>query len=214
MIASLTGTVQHVTLDRAVVEVGGVGYLVHATPGTLAGLRVGERASVATSMVVREDSMTLYGFADADERDAFEIVQTVSGVGPRLALAMLAVHTPENLRRILAAEDTAALTRVPGIGKKGAQRLLLELGDRLGPPSGTGVEPAHGGAGSRPETSVAGGAGAGEVVEALTGLGWPVKAAEDAVAKVLAEAGADVVAPGDVATTLRAALRTLGGNRG
>ncbi|MBE1876765.1 Holliday junction branch migration protein RuvA [Myceligenerans pegani] len=212
MIASLTGVVQHVTLDRAVVDVGGVGYLVHATPGTLAGLRVGEEARVATSMVVREDSMTLYGFADADERDAFEIVQTVSGVGPRLALAMLAVHTPEGLRRAVAAEDTAALTRVPGIGKKGAQRILLELGDRLGPPSGaTVIAPDDGpvaAGGSVPD------AGSAQVVEALTGLGWPAKAAEDAVAKVLAEAGADVVAPAEVATTLRAALRVLGGARG
>ncbi|MBL0885739.1 Holliday junction branch migration protein RuvA [Myceligenerans indicum] len=209
MIASLTGTVQHVTLDRVVVDVGGVGYLVHATPGTLAGMRVGEQAQVATSMVVREDSMTLYGFADADERDVFEIVQTVSGVGPRLALAMLAVYPPEGLRRAVAAEDTAALTRVPGIGKKGAQRILLELGDRLGPPSGV-VEPVpDGGPGSA--GMPVGDAGTGKVVEALTGLGWPDKAAQDAVAKVLAEAGADAVAPADVATTLRAALRVLGG---
>lgn len=211
MIASLTGTVQHVTLDRAVVDVGGVGYLVHATPGTLAGLRVGEQARVATSMVVREDSMTLYGFADADERDVFEIVQTVSGVGPRLALAMLAVHPPEGLRRAVAAEDTAALTRVPGIGKKGAQRILLELGDRLGPPSG-GPAAASGDVPHGAVVPVD--AGTGQVVEALTGLGWPAKAAEDAVAKVLAEEGSDAVAPADVATTLRAALRVLGGARG
>lgn len=213
MIASLTGTVQHVTLDRAVVDVGGVGYLVHATPGTLAGLRTGEETRVATSMVVREDSMTLYGFADADERDVFEIVQTVSGVGPRLALAMLAVYPPEGLRRAVAAEDTAALTRIPGIGKKGAQRILLELGDRLGPPSGAAVESVSDGAAGLAGPAAAD-AGTGQVVEALTGLGWPAKAAEDAVAKVLAEAGADAVAPSDVATTLRAALRVLGGARG
>lgn len=213
MIASLTGIVQHVTLDRAVIDVGGVGYLVHAAPGTLAGLRVGEQATVATSMVVREDSMTLYGFADADERDAFEIVQTVSGVGPRLALAMVAVHTPEALRRIVAAEDTAALTRVPGIGKKGAQRILLELGDKLGPPAGAVVGPGQDGPPGPAGAAIAG-AGTGQVVDALTGLGWPAKAAEDAVAKVLAEAGADEVAPHDVATTLRSALRLLGGNRG
>ncbi|GAB4085835.1 Holliday junction branch migration protein RuvA [Myceligenerans cantabricum] len=212
MIASLTGVVQHVTLDRAVLDVGGVGYLVHATPGTLAGLRAGEETRVATSMVVREDSMTLYGFADADERDVFEIVQTVSGVGPRLALAMLAVHPPEVLRRAVAAEDTAALTRVPGIGRKGAQRILLELGDRLGPPSASiAGAPSAAGPGPGPDAA---GAGTGQVVEALTGLGWPAKAAEDAVAKVLAEAGADVVDPADVATTLRAALRVLGGSRG
>ena len=208
MIASLTGTVAHVTLDRAVVDVGGVGYLVHATPATLAALRVGETAGVATSMVVREDSMTLYGFADPDERDVFEAVQTVSGVGPRLALAMLAVHTPDALRRAVAGEDLAALTRVPGIGRKGAQRIVLELGDRLGPPSGTGVAEAA------PSAAVASADHSERVVEALAGLGWPAKQADDAVAKVLAEAGTDAVAADEVATTLRAALRVLGGHRG
>ncbi|MFD7022700.1 Holliday junction branch migration protein RuvA [Promicromonospora sukumoe] len=209
MIASLTGTVAHVTLDRAVVDVGGVGYLVHATPATLAALRVGETAGVATSMVVREDSMTLYGFADPDERDVFEAVQTVSGVGPRLALAMLAVHTPDALRRAVAGEDLAALTRVPGIGRKGAQRIVLELGDRLGPPSGTGVAEAA------PSAAAAASADHSErVVEALAGLGWPAKQADDAVAKVLAEAGTEAVAADEVATTLRAALRVLGGHRG
>lgn len=209
MIASLTGTVAHVGLDRAVVDVGGVGYLVHATPTTLATLRVGQTAGVATSMVVREDSMTLYGFGDPDERDVFEVVQTVSGVGPRLALAMLAVHTPDALRRAVAGEDLAALTRVPGIGRKGAQRIVLELGDRLGPPSA-----ALAGAGSAAEPAANAGDHSERVVEALAGLGWPAKQADDAVAKVLADAGTDAVAADEVATTLRAALRLLGGHRG
>jgi Holliday junction DNA helicase RuvA len=209
VIASLTGTVAHVGLDRAVVDVGGVGYLVHATPTTLATLRVGETAGVATSMVVREDSMTLYGFGDPDERDVFEVVQTVSGVGPRLALAMLAVHTPDALRRAVAGEDLAALTRVPGIGRKGAQRIVLELGDRLGPPSG-----ALAGAGSAAEPAANAGDHSERVVEALAGLGWPAKQADDAVAKVLADAGTDAIAADEVATTLRAALRLLGGHRG
>lgn len=210
MIASLTGTVAHVGLDRAVIDVGGVGYLVHATPTTLAGLRVGEQAGVATSMVVREDSMTLFGFGDPDERDVFEVVQTVSGVGPRLALAMLAVHTPDALRRAVAGEDLAALTRVPGIGKKGAQRIVLELADRLGPPSGAQAGAADGSA----ITPAVVGDHSERVVEALAGLGWPAKQADDAVAKVLAEAGADAVAADQVATTLRSALRLLGGHRG
>ena len=209
MIASLTGTVAHVGLDRAVVDVGGVGYLVHATPTTLATLRVGETAGVATSMVVREDSMTLYGFGDPDERDVFEVVQTVSGVGPRLALAMLAVHTPDALRRAVAGEDLAALTRVPGIGRKGAQRIVLELGDRLGPPSG-----ALTGAGAAAEPAANAGDHSERVVEALAGLGWPAKQADDAVAKVLADAGTDAITADEVATTLRAALRLLGGHRG
>jgi Holliday junction DNA helicase RuvA len=209
VIASLTGTVAHVGLDRAVVDVGGVGYLVHATPTTLATLRVGETAGVATSMVVREDSMTLYGFGDPDERDVFEVVQTVSGVGPRLALAMLAVHTPDALRRAVAGEDLAALTRVPGIGRKGAQRIVLELADRLGPPSG-----ALAGDGAAAEPAAHAGDHSERVVEALAGLGWPAKQADDAVAKVLADAGTDAIAADEVATTLRAALRLLGGHRG
>ena len=211
MIASLTGTVAHIGLDRAVVDVGGVGYLVHATPTTLAGLRVGETAGVATSMVVREDSMTLYGFGDPDERDVFEVVQTVSGVGPRLALAMLAVHTPDALRRAVAGEDLAALTRVPGIGKKGAQRIVLELGDRLGAPSGAAAGSADGSPAAPAATA---GDHSERVVEALAGLGWPAKQAGDAVAKVLAEAGTDAVAADQVAATLRSALRLLGGHRG
>ena len=118
--------------DGAVVEVGGVGLSVQCTPATLAALRIGEQAHLPTSLVVREDSLTLYGFADEDERVVFELLQTASGVGPRLAQAMLAVHGPDTLRRAVASEDLAALTQVPGIGRKGAQRIVLELKDRLG----------------------------------------------------------------------------------
>ncbi|MFD0775942.1 Holliday junction branch migration protein RuvA, partial [Streptomonospora algeriensis] len=121
MIAFLSGRVAARTGGTAVVEVGGVGMTVHCTPATLAGLRVGEQATVATSLVVREESLTLYGFADDDEREVFERLQQASGVGPRLALGILAVHTPDALRAAVASEDTAALTRVPGIGPKGAQ---------------------------------------------------------------------------------------------
>ncbi|MFD0803467.1 Holliday junction branch migration protein RuvA, partial [Streptomonospora algeriensis] len=134
MIAFLSGRVAARTGGTAVVEVGGVGMTVHCTPATLAGLRVGEQATVATSLVVREESLTLYGFADDDEREVFERLQQASGVGPRLALGILAVHTPDALRAAVASEDTAALTRVPGIGPKGAQRIALELRDKLGPP--------------------------------------------------------------------------------
>ncbi len=133
MIAHLAGCVAAVAPDGAVIEVGGVGLLVQCTPGTLAGLRVGEQARVATSLVVREDSLTLYGFASEDERNTFELLQTASGVGPRLAQAMLAVLTPDALRRAVAAEDLATLTSVPGIGRKGAQRIVLELAGRSAP---------------------------------------------------------------------------------
>src|SRR5690606_29221154 len=132
VIASLTGRVTAITPDAAVVEVGGVGVLVHCTPGTLATLKTGQETRLATSLVVREESLTLYGFATDDERTVFELLQTASGVGPKLALAMLAVHTPQALRVAVAGADLKALTQVPGIGQKGAQRIVLELKDRLG----------------------------------------------------------------------------------
>jgi holliday junction DNA helicase RuvA len=209
MIASVRGSVLAVRLDAAVVEVGGVGMLVQATPATLAGLRPGQEARLATSLVVREDSLTLFGFADDDERDVFEIVQTVSGIGPRLALAMLAVHTPDGLRAAVAGQDLNALMRVPGIGRKGAQRIVLELTDRLG-------APAAAGGGSSPVPVAASSGRRDQVVEALVGLGWSAKQAGDAVDAVLAEgAGAvagsgSTAAPEDVAGVLRSALRHLG----
>lgn len=205
MIASLRGRVLRVQLDCAVVEVGGVGMLVQATPGTLADLRVGEEAQLATTLVVREDSLTLFGFAETDERDVFETLQTVSGVGPRLALAMLAVHTPDGLRRAVADEDLTALQRVPGIGRKGAQRVVLELTDRLGPPRIDGA-PAPA---SRAQP---GDSASSDVVQALVGLGWSAKQAQEAVDAVVADGatGTDGAAGPDVAATLRRALRHLG----
>ena len=109
-----------------------MGLLLHTTAGTAASLRPGAEAVLATTLVVREESLTLYGFADEDERAVFNLVQTVSGVGPRLALAMLAIHTPDGLRRAVSGGDLAALTKVPGIGKKGAERIVLELRDKIG----------------------------------------------------------------------------------
>jgi Holliday junction DNA helicase RuvA len=138
MIAHLNGIVAGIGLDGAVIEVGGVGLRVQCTPDTLATLKPGEPGRVATSLVVREDSLTLFGFATDDERNVFELLQTASGVGPRLALAMLAVHSPDALRRAVAAEDVKALTMVPGVGNKGAQRIILEMKDRLGAPSDSG----------------------------------------------------------------------------
>ncbi len=214
VIASVRGRVLAVRLDAAVVEVGGVGLLVQATPATLAELRVGQEAELATSLVVREDALTLFAFANSDERDCFETVQTVSGIGPRLALAMLAVHTPDGLRAAVAGQDLTALTKVPGIGRKGAQRIVLELTDRLGPPvSTTDGAPAG--------TAAAAGTGPGwqdQVVEALVGLGWPARQAGEAVTAVTGRNGgagapddrANGVRDGDVAGVLRAALRHLG----
>lgn len=200
MIATVHGRVAAVGLDSAVVEVGGVGILVQAAPGTLAGLAVGHQATLYTSLVVREDSLTLFGFLTDDERSTFETVQTVSGIGPRLALAMLAVHEPDGLRRAVATEDLVALTRVPGIGRKGAQRLVLELRDRLGPPA----QAAH----ALPVSAVPAADGRPQVRDALVGLGWTAKAADDALDGVLAEHGEEE--PPDMAVLLRAALRRLG----
>jgi holliday junction DNA helicase RuvA len=204
VIASLRGQVLGVRLDSVVVDVGGVGMLVQATPNTLVGLRVGAEVELATSLVVREDALTLFGFSDSDERDIFETLQTVSGVGPRLALAMLAVHTPEGLRRAVASEDLTALMKVPGIGRKGAQRIVLELTDRLGSPAPGGVgAPAALPSGTNRHHD--------EVVQALVGLGWNLKQAQQAVETVTADesAGTDVAGT-DVAGTLRQALRQLG----
>ncbi|MEI2775547.1 MAG: Holliday junction branch migration protein RuvA [Tetrasphaera sp.] len=195
MIASLRGIATQVGLDRVVVEVGGVGLLVHTTPAAAAATRTGNEVTLATSLVVREDSLTLYGFPSAGEREMFETVQTVSGVGPRLALAMLSVLSAQALRQAIATSDLATLTKVPGVGRKGAERIALELRDKV----------AADAAGQ--ETSPAVGAGAKEqVAEALAGLGWSAKAAADAVDTVLA----GDAAPEDVAGLLRAALRELG----
>ena len=190
MISHLDGTVSAVAPEGAVIEVGGVGLLVQCTPGTLATLRRGERARVATSLVVREDALTLFGFAADDERDVFELLQTASGVGPRLALAMLAVFAPDELRRAVAAEDVTALTRVPGIGRKGAQRIVLELAGRLGPPGPAGRQgelgqPAAAGPG-RPAAPP----WRDQVRAGLLSLGWQAREADQAIAAVAADAQA------------------------
>jgi holliday junction DNA helicase RuvA len=202
MIAHLDGTVSTVAPDGAVIDVGGVGLLVQCTPGTLAGLRTGERARVATSLVVREDSLTLYGFAGEDERNTFELLQTASGVGPRLALAMLASLTPEALRRAVAAEDLAALTAVPGIGRKGAQRIVLELAGRLGPPGEIADSAVP-----RPGAAPGPASWRDQVRAALVSLGWQGREADQAIAALEPQLDGQEV---DVPTALRAALQLLG----
>ena len=199
MIAFVHGRVENVTLDSAVVDVGGVGLQVLCTPSTLASLRPGEHARLPTSMVVREDSLTLFGFADDDERGLFELLQTASGVGPKLAQAMLAVHGPDELRRAVAGDDLVALTKVPGIGRKGAQRIVLELKDRIGAPaSATSVGPSVPSPGQPAQWR-------DQVHQALLGLGWSARDAESAVDAVSDQAGDSP----DVSVLLRAALRTL-----
>src|SRR6185312_13740647 len=164
-------------------EVGGVGLAVSCTPGTLARLRVGQPARLATSLVVREDSLTLYGFADDDERSVFELLQTASGVGPRLAQAVLSVLPPTEVRRAVATADVPALTRVPGIGKKGAERLVLELRDKIG-----AIEPA---AAELTPTAP----WRDQVGQALVGLGWLPREADEAVTAVAPEADGEPDVP-------------------
>ncbi|ONI74949.1 Holliday junction branch migration protein RuvA [Actinosynnema sp. ALI-1.44] len=197
MISSVRGPVLSVGLDHAVIEVGGVGFAVQAAPSCLATLRRGEEAQLHTALIVREDSLTLYGFADTDARDLFWMLLTVSGIGPRLGLAMLAVLEPDKLRSALSEGNVAMLTQVPGIGKKGAERLIIELRDKVGSWA-SGESPAA------PSASAV----RGSVVEALVGLGFAQRAAEQAVDGVLADNSA-----ADTAAVLRKSLAVLGRKR-
>ncbi|NMO51427.1 Holliday junction branch migration protein RuvA [Actinoplanes sp. TBRC 11911] len=197
MIASVRGVVAAIAPDNAVIEVGGVGLQVQCAPGTLAGLKAGVEARLATSMVVREDSLTLYGFADDDEKHLFELLMTASGVGPRIAQAVLAVHTPDVVRRAISGGDLATLTQVPGIGKKGAEKMVVELRDRIGPlPAGDGHAGILSGAGWKDQ-----------VRQGVLALGWTVAQADQAVAAV-AESIDGEVPP--VPQLLRQAIRLLG----
>ncbi|TQM79665.1 Holliday junction DNA helicase subunit RuvA [Saccharothrix saharensis] len=196
MISSLRGQVLSIGLDHVVVEVGGVGYAVQATPATLATLRRGEETHLATSLVVREDSLTLFGFADTEARELFGLLQTVSGIGPRLALATLAVLEPDKLRAALAEGNITVLTQVPGIGRKGAERLIIELRDKVG-----ALAPAPSATGDTGQVRA-------QVTEALLGLGFPAKQAEQAVDAVLAADGAL-----GTSEVLRRSLATLGRKR-
>lgn len=216
MIASVRGIVLSAGLDSTVIEVGGVGLLMHTTATTASSLRPGSEAVLVTTLVVREESLTLYGFADQDERTIFNLVQTVAGVGPRLALAMLAIHAPDGLRRAISNGDLVALTKVPGIGKKGAERIVLELRDKIGIPAGVASSSSAAPRLGEDEATA-------QVRDALVGLGWSLRQAEDAVVTVRREAvtregvgpeGVNAEAAGgsgsDISAMLRAALRELG----
>ena len=194
VIASLRGRVAHRGTDEVVVEVGGVGMSVVVSPRTAAGLEVGQECLLTTQLVVREDSLTLYGFADASEREVFRTVQTVSGIGPRLALTMLATMTADQIRSAIATEDIAALTAVPGLGRKSAQRIIVDLKDKLeGPLAGA---PAPAGQASWRQ----------QVSAALTGLGWSAAEAQAAVTEVASRPGASEL---PVPEALRLALQVL-----
>lgn len=195
MITHLSGTIEEVRLDKATIDVSGVGYSFFATPATLSTLTAGQETKILTHLVVREDAWLLFGFAGSDERDIFSTLITVSGIGPKLALAALAVFSPDELRAAVSRGDLTALTQIPGVGKKSAQRILVEIGDKLG-------EPAAEAAGS---TGGIGSAEREEVCHALEQLGWRTPLAQKAV-KEAAEANPRAQVP----ELLRAALQLLG----
>jgi Holliday junction DNA helicase RuvA len=200
MIASVHGRVAALGPDGAVIEVGGVGLSVSCSPGTLARLRLGEAARLATSLVVREDSLTLYGFSDDDERALFELLQTANGVGPKLAQTILAVLPPREVRRAIATADYATLVKVPGIGRKGAERIVLELRDRIG-----AIDDAGPGA---PVAAIA--PWRDQLGHALAGLGFTGKEADDAIDVV---AGEYADTPPDLSAMLRRTIQLLGRTR-
>jgi Holliday junction DNA helicase RuvA len=204
MIAALEGTISGLWLDRAVISVGGVGFLVYATPRLLGDFRLGGKVSVSIAMVVREDALTLFAFPDDDERQTFETVRSVSGIGPKIAMAMLAVHSPDELRAAIAAGDVKAIQSVPGIGPKTAQRVILELGGKL-------VEPTQPAASAKPTTPVD--ANRAQVVEALVNLGYQAKVADSAIENVLAERALETIPDAEVPEILRATLKTFGSRR-
>jgi Holliday junction DNA helicase RuvA len=201
LISFLRGTVAHVGLSSAVIDLNGAGMSVNATPQTLGRLRVGEEGKLFTSLIVREDSLTLFGFGSDDEREVFDVLLSVSGVGPRLALAVLAVHEPEAIRVAAHSGDGKAFTRVPGIGPKVAGRIVLELAGKLvphGTAAGTAAPAASAEALWKPQ-----------VVAAMTSLGWSEKDATSSIDKSLADSP-ELAENGNVAEILRATLRWLG----
>ncbi|MGQ0466791.1 MAG: Holliday junction branch migration protein RuvA [Sporichthyaceae bacterium] len=200
MISFVSGRVAEIGLDCAVLEVGGIGLSLHCTPGTLRGLRLGEHATLSSALIVREDSLTLFGFADAEERAVFDVLIGITGIGPKMAQAVLSALTPEQLRLAVASEDKATLNKVSGVGPKLAARMVLELKDRIGPPRGTGATipgPAAPVEDAR-RTQVHG---------ALLNLGWSAREADAAWDSVVEQADPEGA---EVPELLRLALRTLG----
>lgn len=168
MIAHLTGTVRHLTTEKVVLEVGGVGYSISITPRTSTHIVMGNEISLSTTLIVREDSMTLFGFLDARDRDIYETLQSVTGIGPKVALAITGALTPDELARAIALEDIAAIEKVPGIGRKGAQRLILELKGKLVSDTSTPQLATHS-------------AVRDQLLSALTGLGFTAKESDIAI---------------------------------
>ncbi|MCD1285026.1 Holliday junction branch migration protein RuvA [Brevibacterium sp. CCUG 69071] len=198
VISFLSGTVHRIAADHLVVLTYGVGRKVHVTPDTLASTRHGADIDLVTTLVVREDSMTLFGFGAEDENHTFEVLLSISGIGPRLAMAIVSVMGPEELASAISNQDATALTRVPGIGKKGASRIILELENKL---------PKL--AGSTPGPQLSFGGSNQQVIDALVGLGWKEAQAADVVAEVVKDLGADA----GTSVLLKASLKVLGARK-
>lgn len=197
MIALLRGTVEHIGLESVIIVVGGIGWKVYVSPSAAQTMTRGEETTLYTSMVVREDSMTLYGFPASDDRDVFDKLLNVSGIGPRTALAALSVLSGDDLRRAVRDQDLTTLQKIPGVGKKSAQRMVLEIGDKLGLPAHLDAQPQVGGIDNA----------ATEVQAALVQLGW----SEAIAAKTMESLAGQGLGSADL---LRAALLKLGGSRG
>ena len=196
MISRVLGTVAQIGVDDVVVVYGGLGFKVFIVPPLASELHKGDEIELYTHLIVREDALTLYGFKTEEERKVFEILMSVTGIGPRIGLAALSVFSPNDLRRAVADQDAATLARIPGVGKKVASRMLVELGDKLGLPA------------QLPEASApSAGVVEAEVKAALIGLGWNEAKAES----VLSELGGNGINASDL---LRAALMKLGGANG
>ncbi len=200
MIGFVRGPVVTLTASQAVIDVGGIGVAVQCGPRTLASLAVGRSAQLPTTLVVREDSLTLFGFTDDDERHAFDVLQSVTGIGPRTAQAVLATLTVDELRAAVAADDLATLSKPAGIGRRGAARIALELKDKLGPATS-----------AAPSAAPAADTWSGPVTDGLVALGWPLRDARSAAQGVADEAQAalDAGELPSVPALLRSALRLL-----
>lgn len=200
MIAHLSGRVAAVGATSAVLDIGGFGTLVQCSPQTASGLRLGEPATLQTHLVVREDSLTLYGFADVDERNCFELLLTASGIGPKIAQAACAVLSPGQLRQAIAGDDVATLIKIPGVGRKGAERICIELRDKINTLALTTVP-------DLPTTTPSAELWRDQVADGLQGLGYSARDADTACERIVELAGTDPQPP--VAELMRAALRSL-----
>jgi holliday junction DNA helicase RuvA len=197
MISSLRGPVLEIRLDSLVIGVGGVGMTVMCSPDTISQARVDKEITLFTSLIVREDSLTLFGFANSENREMFEVVQGVSGFGPKLAFTILSSLPADELRTAIGNEDVARLKQTPGVGAKGAQRLVLELKDRIGTPT-TGAKRSSS---SQAQWQI-------QVEQGLLGLGWSPRDAQRAITAVIEEGATDSQ---ETPELLRRALQILAG---